>query len=215
VVPKTTQIQISMSSQDPDEGRLIVNAVVKAFLDLAKDQYDGTNQKKINRLKDVLETQKLKVDNARKEVESLHQSIGSADVERLKNRNFASLDRYRQLSEQLTNVEIQRYAAKAKLDQLRNEKPPQGVRLQDDKAIDQAVAEEFYNDQRVAAIQVQRPEGRRTAGAEPRRPITATGRGSGQGARRESRGAVDQALAGPAAEDRHHPARRLAGEDHQ
>ena len=156
VVPKTTQIQISMSSQDPDEGRLIVNAVVKAFLDLAKDQYDGTNQKKINRLKDVLETQKLKVDNARKEVESLHQSIGSADVERLKNRNFASLDRYRQLSEQLTNVEIQRYAAKAKLDQLRNEKPPQGVRLQDDKAIDQAVAEEFYNDQRVAAIQVQR-----------------------------------------------------------
>lgn len=168
VVPKTNLIQVAMSSQDPDEGRLIVNAVVKAFLDLAKDQYDGTNQKKITRLKDVLETQKLKVDGARKEVQSLHQTIGSADVERLKNRNFASLDRYRQLSEQLTNVEIQRYAAKAKLDQLRNEKP-QGVRPQDDKALDQAVAEEFYNDQRVAAIQVQREKAQTTLKEAERR----------------------------------------------
>jgi succinoglycan biosynthesis transport protein ExoP len=168
VVPKTNLIQVAMSSQDPDEGRLIVNAVVKAFLDLAKDQYDGTNQKKITRLKDVLETQKLKVDGARKEVQSLHQTIGSADVERLKNRNFASLDRYRQLSEQLTNVEIQRYAAKAKLDQLRNEKP-QGVRPQDDKALDQAVAEEFYNDHRVAAIQVQREKAQTTLKEAERR----------------------------------------------
>jgi capsular exopolysaccharide synthesis family protein len=155
VVPKTNLIQISMSSQDPDEGRVVVNAVVKAYLDLAKDQYDGTNQKKIVRLREVLETWKLKVDNGRNEVKALQQSIGSADVERLKNRNFASLDRYRQLSEQLTNVEIMRIAAKAKLDQLRNEKPPT-VRPQDDEAIAQATAEEFYRDPQVAALQVER-----------------------------------------------------------
>jgi succinoglycan biosynthesis transport protein ExoP len=155
VVPKTNLIQISMSSQDPDEGRVVVNAVVKAYLELAKDQYDGTNQKKIERLKEVLDTQKLKVDNGRKEVQALQQSIGSADVERLKNRNFASLDRYRQLSDQLTNVEIMRIAAKAKLDQLRNE-TPQTAHLQDDEAITQATAEEFYRDPRVAALQVDR-----------------------------------------------------------
>jgi capsular exopolysaccharide synthesis family protein len=161
VVPKTNLIQVSMSSQDPDEGRVVVNAVVKAYLDLAKDQYDGSNQKNIARLTEVRDKQQKKVEEARTDVQALQKTIGSADVERLKNRNFASLDRYRQLSEQLTNVEIMRIAAKAKLDQLRNEKP-QTVRPQDDEAISQATAEEFYRDSLVAALQVEREKAQTT-----------------------------------------------------
>lgn len=155
VVPHTSLIQVSMSSHDPAEPSQIVNAVVDAFLTLASEQYDGSNQKKIERLTDAYKVQKQKVESVRKEIESLHQTIGSADVERIKNRNVASLDRSRQLNEQLTNVEIMRISAEAKLDQLRREKP-RSFDPQDDAAVQQAVTDEFYADPQVATLQLQR-----------------------------------------------------------
>jgi polysaccharide biosynthesis transport protein len=154
-VQSTNMIQVSMSSENADEGPLIVNAVVDAFLEVARSTYDQTTQDKIKRLTSVEKDQNDKVEMGRKEIESLHRRIGDADLKRIQDRNNTSLDTYRRLSEALTDVEILRIKAQARLDQLRKDKTPP-IRPHDDESIKQAVTEEFYADTRAASLQMQR-----------------------------------------------------------
>ena len=155
VVPKTNLIQVEMSSESPDEAAAMVNAVVEAFVANALATYDASTQKRIDQLKGTRDAQAEEVTRQRRIVDNLNRALGSANLENVKDRNVASVDVYRRWSEELTNVEIMRIATKAKLDQLRNEKtvPPQAP---DDAQLKSAVADLFYADPRVAALQEQR-----------------------------------------------------------
>ncbi|MFO0907020.1 MAG: polysaccharide biosynthesis tyrosine autokinase [Isosphaeraceae bacterium] len=159
-VPRTNLIQVSMSSEDRNEGPLIVNAVVKAFLDLAKQVYDESTQERINKLKSVRDEQEKKVERLRTEIADLNKKIGTGDLERAKSRNISSVDTYRRLSESLTQVEIEIITAKTKLDQLHNMKG-QPAAPTDDASLSQAITDEFYADPHVAVLQVDREKAQR------------------------------------------------------
>ena len=152
VVPKTSLIQVEMSSPVPSEAAKIVNAVVDAYLTLARADYDSSTQTKIDHLKPIREEQRQKVEAYRKDVEKLYKSLGTANLDAIKDRNSISLDTCKQISEQLTHVEIMRIATKARLDQLRSEKAGSVVPT-DSKQIEQAMADAFYEDPRVVSVQ--------------------------------------------------------------
>jgi succinoglycan biosynthesis transport protein ExoP len=153
IVPRTSLIQVEMSSESPAEAAAIVNAVVEAYLKHAQATYDASTQKRIDQLKGTRDEQLAEVDRQRRLVEELHKNIGAANVDAIKDRNVASLDKYRQWSEQLTSVEIMRIAAKAKLDQLRDEKSLP-ARPQESEQIKLAVIDAFYADPQVSVLQV-------------------------------------------------------------
>ena len=63
-----------------------------------------------------------------------------------------TLDQYRRYTDQLTDVEIRRIAAQARLDRLRNEKIAPG-RMQTPAHIDEMVRDAFYAFREVAELQ--------------------------------------------------------------
>src|SRR5262249_44873094 len=153
VVPRTSLIQIEMSSEAASEAAAIVNAVVEAYLRHAQATYDASTQKRIEQPRTTRDEQLAEVERQRKVVGGLYKDLGTASVDAVKDRNVASIDTYRRLSEELTNVEIMRIAAKAKLDQFRDEKTLP-ARPQDEEQIKLAVADAFYADPQVAALQI-------------------------------------------------------------
>ena len=154
IVPRTTLIQVEMSSQTPGESAAVVNAVVEAFLDHATTIHDESKRKQIDQLIASRDEQAGEVTRQRKIVEGLQRNLGTADIDSAKDRNSVSSESYRRFSEQLTNVEIQRIAAKAELDQLRASRSVPND-LPDERAVEQAATELFYEDPRVASLQDQ------------------------------------------------------------
>lgn len=154
IIRGTSLIQIEMSSTVPQEAADMVNAVVTAYLTIANEGQDEATQQKIRQFKTVQEERKADLAKQRKMLEELNDKVGAANEEALKNRNLTTLDAYRRWTEQLTEVEIKRIAAKSKLDQLRNEKStlPRGA---DEETIKQAVIDAFYADPRVVALETE------------------------------------------------------------
>lgn len=152
LVPKTNLIQVEMSSSAPAEADAVVNAVVDAYVKRAVATYDSSTKERIEHLRTLREEQSAQLDKQRKVVADLGQRLDAVDVAAVKAQNVTTLDAYRRWSEQLTNVEILRIAAKTRLDQLRDEKviPP---RPGDEAEVRDAVVGAFYNDPRVAAVQ--------------------------------------------------------------
>ena len=114
VRPKTTLIQVDMSSAIPTEAAEVVNAVVSSYLKLAQATYDATTQRRIEQFVKARDEQSLEVKKQREIVENLHKSIGAASVETVKDRSVATLDKYKQWSDQLTGVEIAVIAERAR-----------------------------------------------------------------------------------------------------
>ena len=153
VLPRSSLIQVEMSSPVPSESAEVVNAVVGSYLKLAQATYDASTQRQIDQLVRTRDEQKILLDDQRKFVESVHKSIGAASVESVKDRSVASLDKFKQWNEQLTSVEIMVIATKARLDQLKAEKAlparPQDISITD------LVTDAFYEDPRVVSIQTE------------------------------------------------------------
>ena len=162
VVRGTNLIQVALTSDSPDEAAAIVNAVVDAFVKNALFTYETSKKRQIEQLVETKETQSKEVARQRRLVETLTKTIGVASINAVKDRSVTTIEAYRRLSEELTNVEIMRIAGKARLEQLRYEKvappPPQ-----DDAQLAQAVADAFNNDPRVVSNQAEldREEGLR------------------------------------------------------
>jgi succinoglycan biosynthesis transport protein ExoP len=154
---KTSIIQVEMSSSIPSEAASVVNAVVGSYLKLAQTSYDASTQRQIDQFLKARDEQKEEVDRQRKVVEDMQKRIGAASVEAVKDRSTASLERYKQWSDQLTAVEIQTIAAKARLDQLRAERSLPATRSPDEEEdMKNAVIDAFYADPRVVALQTEK-----------------------------------------------------------
>jgi succinoglycan biosynthesis transport protein ExoP len=150
--PKTSLIRVEMASQFPKEAADFVNAVVDAYLKATMQTYNASTEKKIERMKVVKKDQDEQVRTKRAEVQGLQKQVGASDLDLLKNRNGVSIDTYRQLSEELTRVEIARYQLKAQLDQLR-ESGEGPVRGPDEEQAKDLITTQFYNDPRVVSVQ--------------------------------------------------------------
>lgn len=153
---KTSLIQVEMSSSIPAEAAQVVNAVVASYLKLAQATYDASTQRQIDQFLKARDEQKEEVDRQRKVVEDMQKRIGAASVESVKDRTIASLERYKQWSDQLTAVEIQAIASKARLDQLRAERSIPIGSPEDEEDLKNAVIDAFYADPRVVSLQAER-----------------------------------------------------------
>jgi polysaccharide biosynthesis transport protein len=156
VPAKTSLIQVEMSSSIPTEAAQVVNAVVGSYLKLAQATYDASTQRQIDQFLKARDEQKEEVERQRKVVEDMQKRIGAASVESVKDRSIASLERYKQWSDQLTAVEIQAIASKARLDQLRAERAIPTGSPEDEEDLKNAVIDAFYADPRVVALQAEK-----------------------------------------------------------
>jgi hypothetical protein len=108
---------------------------------------------RLEHLKALRDQQQEEVMKLRKAFESLQKNVKANRAEGVVDGNAALVDTYRRWSEELTNVEIRRIAAKAKLDRLRGEKAPQ-PNSRDDQ-IKESIREVIDADVRVASIQAE------------------------------------------------------------
>lgn len=152
ILPKSSLIQVEMSSQNPAEAATIVNAVVDAYVEQATSKSDSSTKMRIERLTAIREEQDRKVKNHRRVIGELAKSLVASDIKAAQSRNVTSLDIYRRWNEELTRVQIMRITAKTRLDQLSKEKvlPPQSV---DGEQMKAAVGDAFYALPTVAALQ--------------------------------------------------------------
>ena len=156
IIPQTPLIQVRMSSPMPGEAAKLVNAVVEAYLKYASAIYDSSNTKRIELLRTTRDEQKTEVMNQRKLVHSLLEQIGETERSEVVGKNTTSIEAYKRLSEELTNVEIMVITAKAKLDQLRNLKELPRQQPAGDHAADQLqfqVTDLFLSHPEVTALQ--------------------------------------------------------------
>lgn len=151
IVPRTQFITIQMGTQVPGEADKLVNAVVEAYLKHATEIYDSSNQKKIDLLKVTRDEQNVIVQDRRKVVQSLMNTMSEADIGAVKDRMNTTLEAFRRWNEELTNVDIRVLTAKARLDQLRGLKEvPRQAGGEPGRA---QVEEMFLNDPEVVALQ--------------------------------------------------------------
>src|SRR5207245_163211 len=129
--------------KSPIESAAIVNAVVDAYLKNATTTNYEETDRRIKRLEEDQATRLEDVKRKRDEIRRLRNKLGTADTGGLKDRNAVTLDQYRRYTEQLTDVEIRRIAAQARLDRLRNEKIAP-VRMHDRATLDEAARDAFY-----------------------------------------------------------------------
>jgi capsular exopolysaccharide synthesis family protein len=152
IVPRTNLIRVSISSGSPVESAAIVNAVVDAYLKNATTTSFEETDRRIKRLKEDQATRLADVKRKRDEIHQLRAKLGTADASGLKDRNAVTLDQYRRYTEQLTDVEIRRIVAQARLDRVRNEKIIAG-QMQAPARIDEMVHDAFYASREVAEVQ--------------------------------------------------------------
>jgi capsular exopolysaccharide synthesis family protein len=152
IVPRTSFIQVEMSSPVPTEAAEMVNAVVEAYLDKARATYDESTQIRIKQLKGLQAEHQAEYEKQRRVLEKLNADIGAANEKAVKDRNSVTVETYRRLSEELTEVKIKRFTAQNELDQLRNEKTLPARPL-DDKAVGDALVDLFYAHPKVAQIE--------------------------------------------------------------
>lgn len=155
IVARTALIEVALSSKNPGEAAMIVNAVVETFLKLAEDLYDAATQEQIKRLKGERDKQEAEVKRQRTQIEGLTKTIDVAALDRVKDRNVASLETYGQLQMERTRVEIMRIQAEGRLNQLRNEKLSP-IAPRDETQLRDAITQLFYEDPRVASLQAER-----------------------------------------------------------
>ncbi|WP_406701326.1 polysaccharide biosynthesis tyrosine autokinase (plasmid) [Singulisphaera sp. Ch08] len=152
IYPKTNLIDLSMSSQSPTEAAQIINAVLDAYLKNASSTSNEDIERRIVQLKADRDTRIRELESKRAEWRRLSDRIGAADTAGVKDRNLITGDDYRLLSDRLSQVEIERYATQAKLDQLRSEKQVP-VTGQDQALHEQTVRDAFYADPRIIQLQ--------------------------------------------------------------
>ena len=152
IVPNTNLIRVWMSSKSPMESATIVNAVVDAYLKNAKTTNFEHTDRRMKRLKEDQATRLDDVKRKRDEIHRLREKLGAADTAGLKDRNALTLDQYRRYTDRLTDVEIRRIAAQARLDRLQNEKTFPG-QMQTPTHIDARVRDAFYAFPEVAELQ--------------------------------------------------------------
>jgi capsular exopolysaccharide synthesis family protein len=152
IVPRTNLIRVAMSSRSPVDSATIVNAVVDAYLRNATATNFAETDRRIKRLKEDQAARLGDVKWKRDEIHRLRAKLGTADAGGLKDRNAVTLDQYRRYTEQLTDVEIRRIAAQARLERLRNETIIRG-RMQTQAHRDEIIRGAFYASREVAEVQ--------------------------------------------------------------
>lgn len=157
ILPKTNLIDLAMSSQSPTEAAVIVNAVLDAYLKNASNTSNEDAERRIEQLKTDRDTRIRELEAKRAEWRRLSDRIGAADNAGVKDRNLITSDDYRVWSDRLSQVEIERYATQAKIEQIRGERLLPGSDP-DRSQLELAVRDAFHADPRIVQLQRERSQ---------------------------------------------------------
>ncbi|MDR3638951.1 MAG: polysaccharide biosynthesis tyrosine autokinase [Isosphaeraceae bacterium] len=144
-VRETNQIQVSMTSTSSEEAAGFVNAVVKAYIDDAKNIRDRDAKLRRQSLERVELEAKTEVDHKRDALQQLRDKLGNETLLEAKDRNQISAEAYGHLNQELVKVRIERIGVQGQLETLRGEKP-NAARAADPRELDEAIKAAFYAD---------------------------------------------------------------------
>lgn len=116
IPPKTSLILVGITTPHRDEGPIVINAVVDAYLAEASTWTDEETRRQLEQLQTLKDRYRNDVDRYRKELEILVEKTGNADPN--SPLQFEA-ERYRQYRAQLNKVEIERIEADVALGVLR------------------------------------------------------------------------------------------------
>lgn len=148
IVPKTNLIDVSMVSESTLEATAIVNAVVRAYLKNAADDNNQENVGKVDRLKTARDEKLSSVKLKRDALKQLQQKIGDGNITELKGRNSVTVEEYGRLSSELTQIQVQIFAADAKLSLMQNDQSGP-VAVDEGRPTERDIQDMFYSHPRV------------------------------------------------------------------
>ena len=151
LVPGTNLILVSMTGESSAEPAEVVNAVVDAYLEVALDAGEEEDAGRSRRLREVQQERTAAVARKRDAVALLAGRIGSVDAGQARDRNSATIETYKDLSQQFLQADIELVEAQAALDQPREE--PRGPAPGDPPRGDGDAVAAFYAVPEVAEIQ--------------------------------------------------------------
>jgi capsular polysaccharide biosynthesis protein len=113
IPPKSHVIVVSLSTESPTDGALIVNAVVDAYTELSASLVDSTTRKLIAQYKEAKQKFQGDVDRLRDEMTALTAITGNADPK--SNPAMVALEDYNRYRARLSQVEMERIEAEVAL----------------------------------------------------------------------------------------------------
>ena len=121
LLPRTHMIQVSMSSEAPEEPAAVINAVVEAYLKVAIETSEEETEKRRRLLRDVKVERTQDVDRKRQMIAGLVARLGTIDAGQARDRNSVTIEQYRVLTNQLIQTELGLVDAQATFDQIQGE----------------------------------------------------------------------------------------------
>jgi polysaccharide biosynthesis transport protein len=106
-------IDISTERKSPGQARAIVNATIDAFMSETRHRMLGVSEEGLAELKQKAETLRARLDTATETLQAFMVDNGMASFERTQN---VVLDRLRDLSKELTDIQPERMALQAKVE---------------------------------------------------------------------------------------------------
>ena len=113
-------IWVRMATQDPTEGPIVVNAVVDAYVKMARgwtSEEMATQMARLEKLQKKFHTEVVRLEN---ELKRLSREEGSVQ-ELIANKNLATLEEFRAMRSQQTRVQMDLYTAESQLDFVRKD----------------------------------------------------------------------------------------------
>jgi capsular exopolysaccharide synthesis family protein len=185
IIPKTNLIQVSTTTESPDEAPAIVNAVIEAYLKVALDTTrEDEARKRAQKLRQVKEDRLVAVRQKREAIAELVKRTGTTDGNQARDRNSVTVEQYSVLTRQSLETDLALVDAQAKLDQL--QVVPGLSALADPSEPDAEVVTAFYANPQVAEARDRFDKARESLAAADR-----VAKGPGDPSRTAARKQVD------------------------
>ena len=124
IIPGTNLLEVSMTSESADESASVVNAVIEAYLQIAKESANNGSDEPESRLRKLKEAQKVRavvVRQKREALAELGKQIGTADTGQVRERNAVLAEQQGALTRQTAQTDLEQLETQARLDQLLRE----------------------------------------------------------------------------------------------
>lgn len=156
--PDTSLITVSTSSEDSQEAKQVVDAVVESYLKAANTWASEESQEQINRLNDEKRKLDKEIRAKRTKLQNLVKETGTADLEAVRDQGKLSLERFQSYLGQYDNVRLNRIDLESKLEVARLRQGKVVAKLPQQQMNRDQLVQQFYADPQVAALQAQKAD---------------------------------------------------------
>jgi capsular exopolysaccharide synthesis family protein len=151
IVPDTNLITVSMSSEDREEAKEIVDAVVTAYLTAAQGWSNDESQDQIKRLTEENRKLQTAIDAKKQKLRNLVSKLGNFDPSILKDQSRVSMERFQAFLNHLDGIKLRRIELESELESARI-RAGRVVARAPQQATKDDIARAFYASEEVAAL---------------------------------------------------------------